>query len=30
MNATAAAVDFHNTEACRAQENILYKSAENT
>jgi len=30
MTATASAVDFHNTEDWRAQENISYKSAENT
>ena len=29
MTATAGAVDFHNTEDCRAQEDISDKSAEN-
>ncbi len=30
MRAPAVAVDFHNTEDCRAQENISDKSEENT
>ena len=30
MIATAGAVDFHNTEDRRVQENISEKSAENT
>jgi hypothetical protein len=30
MSVAVDAVDFHNTEDCRAQENISEKSAENT
>jgi hypothetical protein len=30
MTATASAVNFHNTEDCRVQENISEKSEENT
>jgi hypothetical protein len=30
MIVTAGAVDFHNTEDCRVQEDISEKSAENT